>query len=196
MACNVIQFVATSSSKCQAVLRFPSTFQAFFNMLEVGIEVLIVQAIELETSLSRLDERLDTVREFAIGEAKLHLLERDRILAGAWTQFGANNQRISLLDQNLRTLEVIHEHRRFADSCASRVQSELQAMKTSLESLRPLASSLSLYGVGPSTGPVMREIKAGVERLNNRDTKDLEMTGFEIGVWDELKPSDVLYSEA
>lgn len=165
-------------------------------MLEVGIEVLIVQAIELETSLSRLDERLDTVREFAIGEAKLHLLERDRILAGAWTQFGANNQRISLLDQNLRTLEVIHEHRRFADSCASRVQSELQAMKTSLESLRPLASSLSLYGVGPSTGPVMREIKAGVERLNNRDTKDLEMTGFEIGVWDELKPSDVLYSEA
>lgn len=187
--------MVTGSPRCQAILRLPSTFQTFLNILEVGIEVLIVQAIELETSLSRLDERLDTIRDLAIGETKAHLLEKDQILAGIWTQFGANHQRISLLDQNLRILEMIHEHRRLASSRTSSIGSELQAMKASLEHLRPLASSLLLYGVGPSVDLTIQQIEVGVERLNNRGGRDPEIAGYEVGVWDRLMPSEILYSE-
>lgn len=136
-------------------------------MLEVGIEVLIMRAVELETSLSRLDERLDTIRDITVGETKVYLSEKDRILDGAWARFGANHQRISLLDQNLHTLEMIHEHRRFANSRISGIESELQVMKASLEYLRPLASSLLLYGVGPSVGLIIQQIEMGVGRLNN-----------------------------
>jgi len=190
VACNVIQFVATSSPRCQAILRLPSTFQTFLNMLEAGIEVLIVRAVELETSLSRLDERSDTVRDLTVGETRVHLLEKDQILDNIWNQFGTNHQRISLLDQNLRILEIVHEHRTFVDSCIFSIGSELQVMKASLEYLRPLASSLLLYGVGPSVGFIMQQIKVGAEQLNNRDVVDPETAGYEVGIWGKYSSSE------
>ena len=191
VACNIIQFFAKGSRRCQAILRLPSTFQTFLGMLEVGIEVLIVQAVELETSLSRLDERLDTVRDITVGEAKAHLLEKDQILADFWTQFGANHQRIVLLDQNLHVLEMIHVHHRFAHSRISSIASQLEAMKASLEYLRPLASSLVLCGIGPSVGLIIRQMEVEVERLNDQDVGDLDMTGSEVDVWDWSRPSNI-----
>lgn len=164
-------------------------------MLEVGIETLIMRAVELETSLSRLDERLDVVRDITVGETKVHLSEKDQTMAGVLTQFGANHQRVSLLDQNLRILEMIHEHRRFTSSRISSIDSELQTMKAALEHLRPLASSLVLSGVGSSVSLVMRQIEAGAAQLNNQGTRDLEIAGYEIGVWHKLKDSDTPYPE-
>lgn len=197
-ACNIIQFVAISSPRCQAALRLPSTFQTFLDMLEVGIESLIMRAVELEASLSNLDERLNTIRDISIGEAKVHLSEKEQILAGVWAQFGANQQRVFLLDHNLQVLEMIHHHRRSADSCVSNIESELQAMKASLEYLRPLAASMLLYGVGPSAEFVAQQIKAGAEWLSKQVARDLEMemAGYDISIRNRLSSSDISYPEA
>ena len=165
-------------------------------MLEVGIEALIMQAVELETSLSRLDERLDMIQDITVGETKVYLSEKDQILDGAWAWFGANYQRISLLDQNLHALEMIHKHHRFANSRISGIESELQVMKALLEYLHPLASSLLLYGIGPSVGLIIQQIEMGVVRLNNRGAGDQEMVEYEADVWEKLKSSDILYSGA
>jgi len=162
-------------------------------MLELGIEALIVRAIELETSLSSLDERLDMIRDITVGDTRVHLSEKDQILTGVWTQFGANRQRLFLLNHNLQVLELIHEYRRFAGSSVSSIGSELQIMKASLEYLRPLASSILLYGVGPSAGSIVQQIKAGAERLNNKVERDLDMevTNYESGVWNKFRFLDV-----
>lgn len=196
-ACSIIQFVATISPSCQAALRLPTTFQTFLNMLELGIESLIVRAVELEMSLSSLYERLDTMRDITTGEAEVYISEKDRILVNVWTQLGANRQRIYLLNHNLQVLEMVHEHRRFADSCIDAIESELQIMKASLEHLRPLAASLLQYDIGPSVDSIVQQIKVGAERLNIQVTRDLEMeiANYETGVWNRLKSSDMPYSE-
>jgi len=167
-------------------------------MLELGIESLIVRAIELETSLSRLDERLDMIRDITVGDTKVHLLEKDQVLAGVWTQFGANRRQLFTLNHNLQVLELIHEYRRFASSSISSVESELQIMKASLEYLRPLTSSMLLYGVGPSAGSIVQQIKVGAERLDNQVTRDLdiEVDSYESGVLNKLRSLDMSYSEA
>jgi len=174
-ACNIIQLVAASPPRCQAVLRLPTTFQTFLDTLELGVESLIVRAIELETSLSSLYERLDTMRDVTAEEAKVYLSEKDQILASFWTQFGANRQQIFLLNHNLQVLGMIQEHRRFTDSCISNIGSELQTMKASLEHLRPLSSSFLQYGVGSPVGLIVQQIKVGAERLNHQTTRGLDL---------------------
>ena len=152
-----------------------------------------MRAVELETSLSRLDERLDAARDIVVGETKAHLSEKDQILADVWTRFGANSQRVSLLDQNIHILETIHDHRMFANDRIASIGSELQAMKASLEYLRPLASSLLLRGGGSSVGLIMRQVEMGMERLSSRGAGGLmEVVGYEAELW----PSDISHSEA
>lgn len=131
-------------------------------MLESGIEVLIVQATEIEMSLLGLDERLDAVWDIAAGEARVQLSEKDQF----WAHLGTSNRRTFLLDKSLHVLEAINEHRRFASGHVSSIRWELQAMGASLEHLCSLASSSLLYGVGTPLGLIMRQIKAGVEQLN------------------------------
>jgi hypothetical protein len=178
--------VTASSPRSQAVLRLPSAFQDFLDILEDGIEALIVRAVKLETSLLRLEERLDRVGHITVEEVRAHLPEEDQVPDRIWTQFGANRQ-TPILEQELYLLKTIHEHRRLADSRISSVRSKLRVMKASLKlHLRPLASSLLLYDVDSLTGLIMHQIKVGAGRLNDRGASDLGTAGYEAGGQTEM----------
>lgn len=142
-------------------------------MLEQGIVTLIVRAKELEGALSRLEERLITIRDIASGEAKVHLHEKDELLHDLWTRFGGNRKQLSFLNRNLRALKLIYEYHGLADRCVASTQAELATMSEALEDLRPLASAPLLVASDLSVEMIMDQIKTGAERLRARQ-KDVE----------------------
>ena len=171
--CNAFRSAAAFSATCQAVHHLPLIFQTFLDMLEQGIVALIFRAKELEGALSRLEERLITIRDIASGEAKIHLHEKDELLHDLWTRFGGNRKQLSLLNRNLRALKLIYEYHGLADRCVASTQAELETMREALEDLRPLASAPLLVASDLSVEMVMEQIKTGAERLRVRQ-KDVE----------------------
>jgi hypothetical protein len=171
--CNFFRSATAFSSTCQAVHHLPLIFQTFLDMLEQGIVTLIVRAKELEGALSRLEERLITIRDIASGEAKIHLHEKDELLHDLWTRFGGNRKQLSFLNRNLRALKLIYEYHGLADRCVASTQAELETMSQALEDLRPLAAVPLLVSSDLSVEMIMDQIKTGAERLRVRQ-KDVE----------------------
>jgi hypothetical protein len=163
--CNFFWSATAFSSTCQAVHHLPLIFQTFLDMLEQGIVTLIVRAKELEGALSRLEERLITIRDIASGEAKIHLHEKDELLHDLWTRFGGNRKQLSFLNRNLRALKLIYEYHGLADRCVASTQAELETMSQALEDLRPLAAVPLLVSSDLSVEMIMDQIKTGAERL-------------------------------
>ena len=176
--CNVFRSATAFSSTCQAVHHLPLIFQTFLDMLEQGIVALIFRAKELEGALSRLEERLITIRDIASGEAKIHLHEKEELLHDLWTRFGGNRKQLSFLNRNLRALKLIYEYHGLADRCVASTQSELETMRVALEDLRPLAATPLLIASDLSVEMIMEQIKTGAERLRvrQRDVEEAKRT--------------------
>ena len=140
---------------------------------------LIFRAKELEGALSRLEERLITIRDIASGEARIHLHEKEELLHDLWTRFGGNRRQLSFLNRNLHALKLIYEYHGLADRCVASTQAELETMREALEDLRPLAATPLLVTSDLPAEMIMEQIKMGAERLRTRqkDVEEAKRTG-------------------
>ncbi|KAA1466539.1 hypothetical protein DENSPDRAFT_876604 [Dentipellis sp. KUC8613] len=114
-------------------------FTKTLDTFEASASSLLAMALTLDVAFTRLDERLEVIRDITAEEGSAVLTEKRDVLADIWTRFGANRKALSRLRTHATALKLVIVYHTTAHHYVSRAQKELTIMDAALDGLRTLA---------------------------------------------------------
>jgi len=129
---------------------------------------------EAETSmghLMRLEEHLMVLHEVTHRDNKALTAAREDVLAELWTWLGGNRREIRKMDLNLDLLKNVEKYRRKGLAHVVATLQTLHALDADMEELRTRVAAPDIVGDRIPIEVHIKSIKAGVDRLNEGQTR-------------------------
>jgi len=121
--------------------------------------------------LLRLEEHLMVLHEITHRDNKELKAAQEDVLAEIWTWVGGNKHRLRRMDYNLDLLKNVEQYRRRALAHVAATLQTLHTLDADMEELRTRVAAPEIVGDGIPIEVHIKSIKAGIDRLKERQTR-------------------------
>lgn len=166
---RVLPFSLSKSNPTKEVV-----IKAFLMSMDNIVSHMIRLREEAETSmdhLQRLEEHLRVLYEITHRDNEELKAEQEDILAELWTWLGGNKHELRMVDRNLGLLKNVERYRKKALAHVVATLQTLHTLDADMEELRTRVAAPEIVGDKIPIEVHIKSIKAGVERLKERQTR-------------------------
>ncbi|KAF6748656.1 hypothetical protein DFP72DRAFT_992156 [Ephemerocybe angulata] len=169
MAMNDYAYGRIEGARANEPGRFSIALWKPKRLTEEHLERLLLELESNYSKLTRLEDRLGTLRDILGWEDKRMSADKEELLSYLWTKLGGNRKDLRNFERNLKLLRDLTVHRKHASARIVATLHTLQGVSQDIEDMRERVAAPNLAGTKVAPEVHMKSIQNGLERL--RETR-------------------------